>query len=67
MPKYVVSLRLVADNHDALLARIAEWEVDEEEGVLSVNTEPEFVAVPPKLRVAPTTLPAPPEPPPSES
>jgi hypothetical protein len=65
MPKYAVTLRLTADDHDALLARIAAWEdMAEEEGVLSVATEPEFVVVPHELRVTPTTPLAPSEPPP---
>ena len=60
MPTYTVSLRLVADDSDALLARIEDWATGDEEGVLTISHQPDIVQIPSDLAppATPPILPA---------
>jgi hypothetical protein len=64
MKTYVVGLRLQGESGDEIIERITAWDLDDEEGVLSISSQPEMVEVPESLSAAPPGL-TPVQPPPS--
>jgi hypothetical protein len=58
MPTYLVGMRLVADNADALLERLHNFEAPTAgEGITTISMEPETIEIPPGLRAPPPEMP----------
>jgi len=53
MTAYMVGLRLIAANSDELIERIESWEKNDQEGIVSITSQPEFVEVPDHLQAPP--------------
>jgi len=62
MTVYVVGMRIEADDGDAVIARIGEWILGENEGIVSVQAQPEMVQIPPELMPPPLSAMPPPLP-----
>jgi len=53
MAVYMVGIRLEAKDGDEVIARIEDWGLSEDEGVMSIQAQPEMVIVPQELQPAP--------------
>jgi hypothetical protein len=62
MKTYVVGLRLDGESADEIIERIAAWDLGEDEGVLSISSQPEMVQIPDSLSAVPPGLIPPPAP-----
>jgi hypothetical protein len=56
MQIYVVGLRLHGESGDEIIDRISAWDLDDDEGVLSISSQPEMVQVPESLSAVPPGL-----------